>query len=136
MSKSDAADRGYILLTDSPTAIRSKVKAAVTDSGKTITYEPERKPAIANLLVIFSEFSGKSIRELERAYAGKGYAELKSDLAEAVIKGLAPLQKKFKALGKDKAAVLNILHAGSSRASAVAAKTLAGVKQKIGFLPA
>lgn len=134
MSKSDEGGRGCILLTDSPDAIREKIKSAVTDSGKEITYDPETKPAISNLLVIFSEFSGKSIKALETKYAGQSYAEFKADLAEALIAGLAPLQKKFKELGKDADAVLAILRAGSRRAAEVASATLADVKQKIGFL--
>lgn len=134
MSKSGESDRGYILLTDSPDAIRDKIKAAVTDSGKEIKYDPAQKPAISNLLVIFSEFSGRPIAELERAYAGKSYADFKTDLAEAVAEGLAPLQQKFAEFKKDEKAVLNILREGSERAAAIAARTLSEVKQKIGFL--
>jgi len=133
MSKSDESDRGYILLTDAPDAIREKIKAAVTDSGKEISYDPETKPAISNLLVIFSEFSGRPIHELEAAYRGQGYAEFKSDLAEAVISGLAPLQQKFNALKKDERRVITILEEGSKKAAAMASQTLAEVKGKIGF---
>lgn len=134
MSKSGESERGYILLTDPPDAIREKIKAAVTDSGTEITYDPDAKPAVSNLLVIFSEFSGRSIAELERAYAGKPYAEFKADLAEAVVNCLAPLQKKFKELKKDRAGVLKILRDGSEKAAAIANQTLADVKEKIGFL--
>lgn len=134
MSKSGENDRGYILLTDPPEAIREKIIAAVTDSGKEIIHDPERKPAISNLLVIFSEFSGQPIRELETAYADKNYEEFKRDLAEAVVAGLAPLQQKFADLRNDKEAVRKILRDGSEKAAEVANKTLADVKQKVGFL--
>lgn len=134
MSKSDESDRSRINLLDDGSAIREKIKAAVTDSGNEIVYDPEQKPALSNLLVIFSEFSDKPIAELEREYAGTSYAKFKADLAEAVITGLAPLQQKFRELEKDKADVVKILHDGSRRASAIASKTLADVKQKIGFL--
>ena len=134
MSKSGESERGYILLTDSPDAIREKIKAAVTDSGKEIKYDPKSKPAISNLLVIFSEFSGKPIAELEDTYAGKSYVEFKNDVTRAVIAGLAPLQQKFKELEKDNDSVLRILRDGSERAAAMAQKTLADVKEKIGFL--
>ncbi len=136
MSKSGESERGYILLTDPPDAIGEKIKAAVTDSGNEIRYDPDKKPAIANLLVIFAEFSGRPIAELERACDGKSYAEFKTDLADAVIAGLAPLQQKFRELEKDQASVLKILHDGSERALAMANQTLADVKEKIGFLPA
>lgn len=134
MSKSGGSERGYILLTDSPDIIRGKIKAAVTDSGKEATYDPEEKPAISNLLVIFSEFSGKPIKTLEAEYAGKSYADFKADLAEAVVAGLTPLQEKFKKLEGDKDSVLRVLQNGSEKASTIANKTLADVKQKIGFL--
>ncbi len=136
MSKSGESERGYILLTDSPDAISEKVKTAVTDSGKEIIYDPVNKPALSNLLVVFSEFSGRPVKELERDYAGKSYVEFKAGLAEAVIAGLAPLQSKFRELERGRAGVLDILHAGSERAAAVAGQTLAAVKEKIGFLAA
>ncbi len=134
MSKSGESERGYILLTDSSDAIREKIKTAVTDSGKEIEYDPNGKPAISNLLVIFSEFSGRPVAELEQAYAGKSYVEFKSDLAEAVIAGLAPLQHKLRELENDESSVLKILREGSTRAAETANKTLAAVKQNIGFL--
>lgn len=133
MSKADG-ERGCILLTDAPDVIREKIKEAVTDSGKDIRYDPEEKPAISNLLVIFSEFSGRTIANLEKAYAGKSYAEFKTDLAEAVVNGLAPLQKRFGELQNDTKAVLATLHDGNKKAAAIAEKTLTEVKQKIGFL--
>ncbi len=135
MSKSGESDRGYILLTDPPDAIRNKIKAAVTDSGTEITYDPEQKPAVSNLLVIFSEFSGKPVRELEATYASQGYEPFKADLAEAVVEGLRPLQEKFADLKKDEKTVVAILRQGSQNAAAIANQTLAEVKEKIGFLP-
>lgn len=134
MSKSDSDENGYILLTDSPEKIRAKLKAAVTDSGKEITYDPERKSAITNLLVIHSEFSGEPIPALEKRYAAKGYAEFKADAAEVVVTGLAPLQQKFNALNKDKDSVVSILKEGSQKAAEIAGRTLETVKEKIGFL--
>lgn len=136
MSKSDNAEKNYILLADTPNAIREKIKAAVTDSGKEIVYNPDKKPAISNLLAIFSEFSGASIKDLEADYAGKSYAEFKTGLAEAVVAGLAPLQKKFAELIRDEKTALAVLREGAGKAAAIAEKTLGDVKQKIGFLAA
>jgi tryptophanyl-tRNA synthetase len=134
MSKSDADKNGYILLTDSPEIIRAKMKAAVTDSGKEIVYDLKEKPAITNLLVIFSEFSGEPIKALEKRYGYKGYAEFKSDAAEAVIAGLKPLQQKFAELNKDRDAVVAILKEDSQKATEIANETLRTVKEKVGFL--
>lgn len=133
MSKSGESDRGYILLTDPPEAVREKIRGAVTDSGSEIRSGSD-KLALSNLLAIFSEFSGRPVADLEQAYAGKSYANFKSDLAEAVVSGLTPLQKKFRELESDTDAVLKILREGSAKAAAIANQTLADVKQKIGFL--
>jgi len=134
MSKSDESEKSCVFLTDPADVIREKFKAAVTDSGKDIRYAPREKPAISNLLVIFAEFSGKTIAALEQQYAGKTYVALKSDLAKVVINGLAPLQQQFIEFQKNETAVRNILRDGSERAMAVAGKTLATVRRKIGFL--
>lgn len=134
MSKSDEDEGSRINLGDSPETIRKKIKAAVTDSSAEIKYDPNAKPAISNLLVIFSEFAGKPTATLEQEYAGKSYADFKADLAEAVVEGLAPLQKKITELKRDEKAVLTILRDGSQKAAVIANQTLAEVKQKIGFL--
>lgn len=134
MSKSDPSDKSRINLSDSSDLIREKIKSAVTDSGKEIRYDPKEKPAISNLLVIFSEFSGSSTQELEETYRGKSYVEFKSELAEAVVTGLSSIQQKLLELQSDEAIVREILVAGSKHAATIAEKTLAEVKQKIGFL--
>lgn len=134
MSKSDDGDVGYVLLSDSPDKIRQKIKAAVTDSGKEIIYDTVEKPAISNLLVIYSEFSSKSLAEIIGLYVGKSYAEFKNDLAEVVVAGLAPIQEKLNQFRADDNAVISILNQGREKAKAIAGQTLADVKQKIGFL--
>lgn len=134
MSKTDKNERGYILLTDPPQVISQKIKAAVTDSGKDIIYDQRHKPAISNLLVIFSEFSGRPIKELEKRYRGKGYEEFKADVARAIIFGLEPIQKRFKKLKQDEAKVRLFLEKGSQKAAAIAQKTLQDVGKRVGFL--
>ena len=98
MSKSAENANNYIALLDSPEIIREKIKSAVTDSGSEIKYDAENKPAISNLLLIYSLFSKKPISELEKEYAGKNYSVLKHDLAEVIIEGLSPVQKKYQEL--------------------------------------
>ena len=104
MSKSAENPNNYIALLDSPEIIREKIKVAVTDSGNKIKYDAENKPAISNLLLIYSLFSGlpadrqgKSIPILEKEYAGK-IISLSKDLAEVIIEGLSPIQKKYQEL--------------------------------------
>ena len=94
MSKSAENPKNYIALLDSLETIREKIKAAVTDSASEIKYDMENKPAISNLLTIYSLFSRKTITELEKEYDGKNYSVFKNDLAEIIIEGLSPIQKK------------------------------------------
>lgn len=133
MSKSDRPE-SYIGLLDSPDEIRRKIKIAVTDSGKEIKYDTGKKPAISNLLVIASGFSGKSIPELEKEFSGKGYAEFKSYLGDLLVEKLAPIHKRFAELTEDRGYLRGILGEGSKKARNAASQTLSEVKQKMGFI--
>lgn len=136
MSKSLPSPNNYISLLDSPDEIRRKIKIAVTDSDAKIIYDKIKKPAVSNLMEIYSLFSGKSIVNLEKEYTGKGYAEFKDALAENIISDLAPLQKRFRALERNPEKIRAILASGAENARKAAEKTLKDVKNKIGFLMA
>jgi tryptophanyl-tRNA synthetase len=133
MSKSGASPAGRIQVLDPPDVIRKKIRSAVTDSGREVVARPD-KPAIANLLELFSVVSGRSVGELEQAYAGRGYGDFKADLAEAVIACLAPLQQRYRELREDPARLAGILEAGAAKAQAVARSNLALAKERMGFL--
>jgi tryptophanyl-tRNA synthetase len=134
MSKSAANPNSYISLLDSPFGIRRKIKIAVTDSGKEIHYDEVVKPAISNLMAIYSAFSGSSFAEIEKQYSGKSYAEFKNALSELLVQELAPIQEKYDELSRNKKAFLKILEDGAQKANKVASKTLAEAKKKVGFL--
>lgn len=133
MSKSAFSLFNYIALDDSPAMIREKIKRAVTDSGKEIKYDPQ-KPAISNLLNIYSLTTNKSTIEIEKEFEGKGYKEFKEALSEALINFLTPFQKKQKAILKDKNYIQKVLKDGKERAQSIAQKTMVEVKNKIGLV--
>jgi len=133
MSKSASSLFNYIALDDSPAMIREKIKRAVTDSGKEIKYDSQ-KPAISNLLNIYSLTTNKSTIEIEKEFEGKGYKEFKEALSEALINFLAPFQKKQKAILKDKNYIRKVLKDGKERAQSIAQKTMVEVKNKIGLV--
>jgi len=149
MSKSSPNPSSYIALTDSPDTIKDKIKRAVTDSGSEIKADPSgqspaetdpsdksavaSKPAITNLLNIFSGMSGREVAEIEKEFAGKGYGEFKEALAEAIIAELAPIQDKFNSLMADKEHLRKILADGSAKIAPIAQQTLKDVKSKIGL---
>jgi tryptophanyl-tRNA synthetase len=134
MSKSGASAAGRIQVLDPPEVVRKKIRSAVTDSGREVVARPD-KPAISNLLELFSVTSGRSVGELEQAYAGRGYGDFKADLAEAVIACLAPLQERYHQLRDDPAHLAGILEAGAAKAQAIARANLALAKERMGFLP-
>lgn len=134
MSKSASSPNNYIEILDQEAEIRRKIQIAVTDSGKEVKYNPEEKPAISNLLTIFSLISGKDTKNLEKSYKGKSYAEFKKDLADLLVDKLLPIQIGYKKIIKDKKGLMKILEEGANSARAVAQQTMKEVKQKIGLL--
>ena len=133
MSKSAENPNGVIFLDDDKDTIIRKFKRAVTDSDASIKYDPENKAGVSNLLTIYSVFSGKSIKEAESEFAGRGYGEFKLAVGEAVADKLAPIQAEQARLLADKAYLDGVLKSGAERAGRVADKTLAKVYRKIGF---
>jgi tryptophanyl-tRNA synthetase len=134
MSKSEDSPQGTIDLLDPPDVIRKKIKTAVTDSGREIR-AGEDKPAISNLLSIYSVASGRTITSLEAEYEGKGYGDLKKDLADALVAYVVPIQERYRKFSSEQGEVARILEVGAEKAQAVAAKTLATVYDRVGFLP-
>jgi tryptophanyl-tRNA synthetase len=135
MSKSASTPAGIIELLDEPKVSAKKIRSAVTDAEREIRYDPERKPGISNLLVIYSALANRKIAELEADYAGKGYGELKKDLAEVVGDFVAPLREKVNGYLDDRAELNRILADGATRARDIAGATLSAVYDRIGFLP-
>ncbi len=133
MSKSATSAYNYIALTDDAETVRTKIKKAVTDSGSEIVYSAD-KPALKNLLTIFAGVTSDTPETIASRYAGKGYADFKTELAEALIAFLTPIQTRYADIRADETQLSEILHAGAERARPLAAKTLQDVKQKVGFL--
>ena len=125
---------GTIWVLDEPAAITKKVKSAVTDTGREVTFDVAEKPGISNLLTILSIATGKAVPELEAAYAGKGYGDFKADVAEAVVEMLAPVRDRFTELMADPAGLEAVLADGAARAGAVASETIATVRDRVGLL--
>ncbi|MFA6198341.1 MAG: tryptophan--tRNA ligase [Patescibacteria group bacterium] len=133
MSKS-LGPKHFIALTDSPAIIREKVSKAVTDTGSN---EGELSPGIKNLFLLLKEFgTTEEYRKFDAAYRDKSirYSDLKSTLAEAIIRTLKPFQAKRAALAKSPKKIWQILDDGAKRARPIAQKTLRDVKVKMGLV--
>lgn len=131
MSKSAASEYNYIALTDDAETVRKKIKKAVTDSGSEIVYSDD-KPALKNLINIYTLLSEESIEEIQKKYVGRGYGDFKTDLAEVIVNFLAPFQERLKNISDEEA--LAVLKAGAEKARVLADAKMKTVREKVGFL--
>ncbi len=135
MSKSAATDAGLISLLDDPAKTAKKIRSAVTDSERSIRFDPEAKPGVSNLLTIQSAISGVSVDQLVEGYSGKGYGDLKKDTADAVVEFVTPIKARVDELLSDPAELESVLATGAGRAREVSANTLRRVYDQLGLLP-
>lgn len=133
MSKTDNP-QGCIELFDEPEIIQKKIMSAVTDTDKQIKYSPSRKPGISNLLTIYSLFSEKDIKETEKKFKGKGYADFKKSLVQLLIERLEPFRRKRKEFESREVYIKEILNQGKNRAQSIAQITMQEVKKKMGLV--
>ncbi len=130
MSKSASSAMNYIALLDDPKVAAKKIMKAVTDSGTEIKYN-ENRPAISNLLTIYSLFANRPIKELEKEYADRGYGDLKKGLALVVSEFLTDFQNKFNVISDND--IHEILANGAKKAREIAEKKIGLIKTKIGL---
>ncbi len=135
MSKSTESQSGVIDLLEDPRTIAKRIRSAVTDAGREVRFDQTDKPGVSNLLSILGALSGRPIEALESEYAGKGYGDLKKDVAEIVVDTATPYRDRTLALLADPAELDRILAEGAERARGVASVTLARVYDRVGFLP-
>ena len=130
MSKSDENINGSITMLDDADTVRRKFKRAVTDSGTEIRFD-ETRPAITNMLTIFQLLTGQTEAEVESHFAGKGYAQLKGDVADAVVEFLRPFQERVQSIDAEE--LHRVLAEGSERARAIAGATMHEAKTRMGL---
>jgi tryptophanyl-tRNA synthetase len=130
MSKSDDDPAGCVLLLDDADSIQRKFKRAVTDSGTQIRFDASR-PAITNLLTMFQLLTGQAPDEIESHFAGKGYGQLKQELAEITIEFLRPLREKVESISDNELGT--ILDQGRQKARSIAQTTLETVMARLGI---
>jgi tryptophanyl-tRNA synthetase len=135
MSKSSSSPNGVLDLLEDPKRNAKRIRSAVTDTGTEVRYDVESKPGVSNLLTIYSALSGTSVPDLETRYAGRGYGDLKKDLAEVVTDVLGPVRERALAYLDDPTALDDVLAEGAHRARERAGATLERVYDAVGFLP-
>ena len=132
MSTTGGTAQGTVLMLDEPDVLRKKIKSAVTDSGREVRRGPG-KEGIENLISIMSVATGETQDAIEASYDGKGYGDFKSDVAEAVIELVSPIQARYTELRADQAELQRLLGLGAEKARASSAPTLAQMYERMGF---
>ncbi len=132
MSKSASRPNSVVNLTDAPDVIAKKIRSAVTDSGRDVVARAD-KPAVSNLLTIYSVVEGTTVPELESRFSEGGYAQFKSSLADALIEHFTPFRKRYAELMADPAETDKLLTRGAERAELVAEATMRDVWEAVGL---
>lgn len=135
MSKS-GDPKGLVNIMDDSDSILKKIKSAVTDTDGVIRFDREAKPGVSNLLGIHSAISGTSIPELVSHFDGKGYGDLKTEVAEVVLSVIEPIRTRANELLADPAELDRLLTKGANKAQELAEVTLATVYDRVGFVSA
>jgi tryptophanyl-tRNA synthetase len=135
MSKSAASDSGVVWMLDEPSKTAKKIKSAVTDDDRSIRFDRGEKPGVSNLLTILSAFTGTGIPALEASFEGRGYGDLKTTVADAVVATFEPIRLRALELLADPAELDRILGANADRAEAIAQPMLETVYERVGLLP-
>src|SRR5215210_2194972 len=134
MSKSLSAPTGIIELLDDPKVNIRKIKSAVTDSGREITFDEVEKPGVANLLTILAALTDTDIGVLVEKFAGRGYGDLKAAVADAVTEMATPYRSRTLELMEERGELKAVLARGAERAGEIAGRTLADVYAKVGLV--
>jgi tryptophanyl-tRNA synthetase len=135
MSTTGGSEQGTVYVLDDPDTIRRKFKRAVTDSGTDVR-RGDGKPGISNLIEILAVARDVGPEEVERSFEGLRYGDFKTAVGDEVAEWLAPVRERYAELRGDDAALEGILEAGADKARAIAATTLADVREAMGAGPA
>lgn len=134
MSKS-GDPKGLVNIMDESSVVLKKIKSAVTDTDGEIRFDREAKPGVSNLLGIHSAISGQSIDSLVDHFSGKGYGDLKAEVADVVLACIEPIRDRANQLLADPAELDRLLAKGAAKANEQAEKTLGMVYDRVGFIP-
>lgn len=131
MSKSDDNEKGCIKLLEDPKSARKKIMSAVTDSEAVVKYDPENKPGISNLLVIYSSLKDIAIEEAEKEFENSGYGDFKKKVADVVEEFLTNLQARFNKIMND-GIIDELLDKSNERVRKIAEDKVREVFEKVG----
>lgn len=133
MSKSAQDQNSRILLTDDTETIRKKVRSAVTDTDRTMTYDPEKRPGTSNLLTIYSGCTGEDVHAIAKRYHEKGHGIFKNDLCDVVEEMVKGPRTEFRRLQGDPGHLTTLAEEGLAKARNLSGRTLQTIRRLVGL---
>ena len=133
MSTTGGTPQGTVKLLDDPDTIRKKFRSAVTDSGREVR-RGDDKPGVTNLIDILSSLTGEPVGSIEERYGDAGYGQFKTDVGDAVVEALAPIQERYRELRADAAELQRLLARGAEKARKASEPTLEQMFDRMGFV--
>lgn len=133
MSKSDPQKLATVFLTDTPDDVVFKIRRAVTDFTSEVTFDPEGRPGVSNLISLHAAVSGRTVEEIVRLARGLDTGRYKSLVAEAVVERLEPIRQEIQRLRAERGHLESVLAEGGSKARSLAAPVLKEVRKRVGF---
>jgi tryptophanyl-tRNA synthetase len=133
MSTTGGTPQGTVTLFDEPDVIRKKFRSAVTDSGREVRAGDD-KPGVTNLIAILSSISGEPVSSIEKRYGDSGYGDFKTEVGEAVVSVVEPIQSRYRELRSDPGEIVRLLAAGAEKAARASAPTLEAMYHAMGFV--
>jgi tryptophanyl-tRNA synthetase len=131
MSTTGGSEQGTVYVLDEPAAIVRKFKRAVTDSGTDVV-RAQDKPGVSNLIEVLAAVRGTTPEAVEAEFRDARYGDFKVAVADEVAGYLAPVRERYAQLRPDEAALERVLAAGAEKAQAIAAATMADVREAMG----
>ena len=135
MGKSTSTANGLVDLLADPAVIAKRIRSAVTDAEREIRFDPEAKPGVSNLLAIYSALSGRSVEDLVEHFDGRGYGDLKKELADVVVDMVTPFQATVLGYLDDPAELDRVLAVGARTRQGDRGAHPGAVYERVGLLP-
>lgn len=133
MSKSEPSIKGRIDIFDEPEVVTERIKKAVSDGIGRITYDPDKRPGVSNLISIHSLCTGQTYEEICNEYHSLSTGQYKLKLAEIVVEFCKPFRLKYLEFLKDDAYLYQTMSKGKLKAAEIADETLREVSNRLGL---
>ncbi len=135
MSKSTvgASERGRINVSDSDDDIVNKCRKAVTDFAGNVTFDPDSRPGVANMVSIYAATTEQTVDEACDECRALDTLQFKSRLADVLVAHLSPIRRRYFELLADTGQLRKRIEGGNGNAKNIAQENLEQIERIIGL---